>query len=70
MTHDRNDGLHTTPRTDPGPAIAGIALAALIVAGSMVYAFSRDRPAAAAQGFQPIVDLVRPVPGTTGQGGG
>ena len=70
MIDDRHDPSRATPPTDSGPAIAGVTLAALIIAGSMAYAFTRDRPATTATGFQPVIDDVRPVLGTTGQGGG
>ena len=70
MRYDRHDELRSTVHLGHAGAFAGILLAVLIIAGAMVYAFSGDRPAKTAEGFQPVIDEVRPVPRTTGQGGG
>lgn len=70
MDHDRHDQLRETPHLGNAGALAGISLAVLIIAGAMFYVFSGDRPAVTAEGFKPVIDEVRPVPRTTGQGGG
>jgi hypothetical protein len=70
MRYDRHDELRTTPHLGRAGAFAGVSLAVLIIAGAMFYAFSGDRPVATAEGFKPVIDAVRPLPSTTGQGGG
>ena len=70
MTYSQNDEFSATRRINSIATVAGVSLALFIGAGVMVYALSGDRPATTATGFQPVVDSVRPVPSTTGQGGG
>ena len=70
MTYDQNDEFRATRQVNGMATVAGVSLALFIGAGVMVYALSGDRPATTATGFQPVIDQVRPVPSTTGQGGG
>ena len=68
------------PAAPPGPlAVAGIIIMSIVVlafSGYMIVTYSSTRPTTTAAnppaqtGFAPIVDEVRPVPSTTGQGGG
>ena len=69
MAHDRNHPSRAT-RAGSIAAIAGMAFFVLTLAVVMIYSFAGDRPATTSAGFQPVIDEVRPVPGTTGQGGG